>query len=432
LVDLQGTKGQPDKELGAMVEKLNSIGFDAVGKNEHIETHYYNKYKQKNLDLLNFYPVVDKESLRELILSNPDFGAYTPFNFLVYKTLDSKNDDNTWFGHLSASTMLDIIGEKDKETRTKFTAMVAKLDTLAHSELKPTQSKKLERVKALPTQGITKMVKKFKKPEDMETFVEDFIADHDMRFSKHHFIISGFIDLAFEYDDLDLAFDKYDAYKYGFLMAKARVSAAKAKLRLSEINLGYTKVRATISGYTGLKLIDVGNLVKPGTPLVKITQVNPIYAEFSVPDVDYLNKIKYLLQIKIHLILNGKEYKNEGKLDFKDVNIDEGTSTVKLRAIFTNKKRELMPGEFVRVKISGILAHSIIKIPQKALLQNALAKIVYVVKNGRVTVVPVKIVETVGNYFIVKGRLKQNDLVIIDNFFKIRPGMLVKVDKIIE
>ncbi|HIC78489.1 MAG TPA: hypothetical protein EYP02_04835, partial [Sulfurovum sp.] len=55
LVDLKGTKGLPDKELGAMVEKLSSIGFEAVGKNEHIEIHYNNKYKQKNLDLLNFY-----------------------------------------------------------------------------------------------------------------------------------------------------------------------------------------------------------------------------------------------------------------------------------------------------------------------------------------------------------------------------------------
>jgi len=55
---------------------------------------------------------------------------YTPFNFLVYKTLDKKNDDNTWYGHLAPDTMLDIIGEKDPKARASFTTMINKLDDL--------------------------------------------------------------------------------------------------------------------------------------------------------------------------------------------------------------------------------------------------------------------------------------------------------------
>lgn len=56
------------------------------------------------------------------------------------------------------------------------------------------------------------MVKKFEKTDDIETFVEDFVMDHDGRFSKHNFIIAGFIDFKFEYADMELEFDKYDAY----------------------------------------------------------------------------------------------------------------------------------------------------------------------------------------------------------------------------
>ena len=209
---LHATKGNKAQDVSKMMTKLGSIGFSTVAANTNIQNFYYQKFKEKNVEMISFFGMINKKDIRELILKNPDFGAYSPFNFLVYKTLDTKNDDNTWFGHLDASMMLDIIGEKDKDSRAKFTAMVSKLDKFANSQLKPTQSKKIERFKPLIANPLTKMVKKFKKPEDMETFIEDFITDHDMRFSKHKFIISGFIDLAFEYDDLDLDFEKYDAY----------------------------------------------------------------------------------------------------------------------------------------------------------------------------------------------------------------------------
>ncbi len=232
------------------------------------------------------------------------------------------------------------------------------------------------------------------------------------------------------FKDNVISVDKYDAYKYAYEMAKAEVDAAKARVKKAEINLNYTKVKATISGYTGTKFVDVGNYVVPGTPLVKITELNPLYAYFSVPDVDFF-KIKNLKDISVNLIVNGKLIKN-GKLDFKDVNIDEKTSTVKFRAIFDNSKQDLMPGEFVRVELKGFLNKRLIKIPQKALLQNALAKIVYVVKNGKVAVKEVKIGKTIGDYIVIKKGLKEGDLVIVDNFFKIRPGIPVKIDKIIK
>ncbi len=212
LANLHGTKGQPDKELGLMVKKLNSIGFDAVGKNEHIETHYYNKYKEKNLDLLNFYPVVDKELIRELLLANPDFGAYTPFNLLAFKKMAKDGGDMTWYGHLNADLMLNIIGEKDKANKKKFKDMVAKLDKLVIKEMKPTKEKILSFDGELPAKPLLKMVMKFDKPDDIEEFVEEFIMKHDGLFAKKEFIIAGFLDLKFEYGDMDLAFDKYDAY----------------------------------------------------------------------------------------------------------------------------------------------------------------------------------------------------------------------------
>jgi len=212
LADLHGTKGQPDKELGAMVKKLNTIGFEAVGKNEHIEMHYYNKYKEKNLDLLNFYPVVNKESMRELILANPDFGAYAPFNLLAFKKMAKDGGDTTWYGHLDADTMLKIIGEKNEANKKKFKDAVSKLDKLVIEQMKPTEEKKLTFDGDLPKQPLLKMVKKFERPDDLDDFIDDFIMKHDGLFAKKEFVIAGFLDLKFEYGDLNLPFDKYDAY----------------------------------------------------------------------------------------------------------------------------------------------------------------------------------------------------------------------------
>lgn len=210
--ELQGSEGNKEKEIDGIIKKLDTIGYSTVSANKNIQVHYYNKFQENNVEMLSFFSMVNKEKIRPLLLSNPDFGAYAPFNFLVYKTLDTQQDNNTWYGHLTANTMLDIMGIKSEENQKIFKSMVQSLDTLVHKELTPELSKKFEHTKSLPVNGLTKLVKKFEKPEDLETFVEDFIIDHDGRFAKHNFIIAGFIDFKFEYDDMDLDFDKYDAY----------------------------------------------------------------------------------------------------------------------------------------------------------------------------------------------------------------------------
>ncbi|HFQ62415.1 MAG TPA: hypothetical protein ENK39_09000 [Epsilonproteobacteria bacterium] len=210
--ELQGSEGNKEKEIDGLIKKLGTIGYSTVAANKNIQVHYYNKFQEKNVEMISFFGVVNKEKIRPLLLANPDFGAYAPFNFLVYKTLDTQSDNNTWYGHLAPDTMLDIIGSKNEDNRKAFKKMVGSLDMLVNKEMIPALSKKFEHTKPLPAHGLTKLVKKFDNTDDLETFVEDFISDHDGRFSKHDFIIAGFIDYKFEYEDMDLEFDKYDAY----------------------------------------------------------------------------------------------------------------------------------------------------------------------------------------------------------------------------
>lgn len=209
---LHGSEGNKEKEIDVLVKKFDSIGYSTVSVNKNIQTHYYNKFSEKNVEMISFISVLNKEKIRPLLLTNPDFGAYAPFNFLVYKTLDTQEDNNTWYGHLSTDIMLDIMGEKDEGNRKVFTEMVDSLDTLVKTEMKPKLSKKFEHTKSLPQNGLLKFVKKFEKTDDIEDFIDEFIMDYDGRFSKRGFIIAGFIDLKFEYDDMELEFDAYDAY----------------------------------------------------------------------------------------------------------------------------------------------------------------------------------------------------------------------------
>ncbi len=230
------------------------------------------------------------------------------------------------------------------------------------------------------------------------------------------------------FNDNATSVEKRDNAFYSYKIAGANVESARANLLKALITFNYTKVKAPISGFTGLKLIDTGNIVHNGTPLVTITDTNKIYAEFSIPDNEFIkyniDKIdKLTAVIKRNGIVIGK-----GKIDFKDVNINTNTATVQMRAIFENNRNLLHPGEFVRIILKGISLKNILEVPQQAVIQTAKGKIVFTVKNGKVNVVPVITGDTHKNNFIVEKGLKPGDVVIINNFFKIKPGIKVKID----
>jgi len=103
-----------------------------------------------------------------------------------------------------------------------------------------------------------------------------------------------------------------------------------------------------------------------------------------------------------------------------------------MRALFDNSDNLLMPGQFVRVLTNNIIQKNIITIPQKAVLQKPLGTIVFIADQGHVSVRPVVLGNVSGDKFIVAGGpLKSGDKVIVNNFFRLKPGGEVVVDKII-
>ena len=237
---------------------------------------------------------------------------------------------------------------------------------------------------------------------------------------------------AISQEDRDNALSSYE-------QSLAAVSLAKAELKQSSINLEYTKVKAPLSGITGLKKVDLGDLVSsnPSTPLVDITQNDKVYIDFSAPMSDY-KKIKNKLwningdKVEISLEVDGKILDKNGVVDFIDVNTNNQTAIVKMRAVIDNSDGYLMPGQFVRVITKNIVQSNVITIPQKALLQNPLGTIVFIEEKGHVAVRPVLVGNESGNNYIVAGGpLKSGDKVIVNNFFRLKPGGEVSVDKTI-
>ena len=234
--------------------------------------------------------------------------------------------------------------------------------------------------------------------------------------------------------------EKRDNALSSYQQSLAAVSLAKAQLKQARIDLGYTKVKAPISGVTSLKQVDVGNLVSydPPSKLVEITQKDRVFVEFSAPMSDYKKiknhiwSIKDNSNIKVQLEVDGKVLKKEGTVDFIDVNTNNKTAIVKMRAIFDNKDGYLMHGQFVRVITNNIIQKNIITIPQKAVLQNPLGTIVFIEDHGHVGVRPVVLGNVSEDKFVVAGGpLRSGDRVIINNFFRLKPGGEVLVDKTI-
>ena len=224
-----------------------------------------------------------------------------------------------------------------------------------------------------------------------------------------------------------------DAVFSAYNSALASLENAKANLKLAKINLNYTDVKAPISGITTIKKVDVGNYVTIGTPLVDIYNIEKIYLYFSLPESD-LEKLNNLYEVdgklKVDILKNHKVIAS-GFIDYKDKKIDKSTSTIQFRAVIDNKDKKLLPGDFVKVRFSNVYQKNVVLIPQKALLQNQKGMIVFVAENGKVAIRPIFSISEYKDKFIVKGLIKQGDKIIVNNFFKIRPGAKIVVDKTI-
>ena len=225
---------------------------------------------------------------------------------------------------------------------------------------------------------------------------------------------------------------EYDNSTSDKATALANLQQAQANLREAELNLSYTNVTAPIAGVSGRFQFSEGALVAANTSLLTtVVQITPIWVRFSLSD----SEVKALgghLDAKnvksVTLVLpDGTEYKQQGQINFSASQVDPKLGTQQLRASFGNADHQLLPGQFVRARISTGTRSGVYLIPQTAVLTGDQGKFVFVAekaKDGKTVaaVHPIKESGWQGQSWVVTDGLKEGDQVIADNLIKVRPG----------
>jgi len=229
---------------------------------------------------------------------------------------------------------------------------------------------------------------------------------------------------------------------------KASVEAAQAEVDAAELNLGYTQVRAPISGITSLETQSEGSLIVANSDsslLTTITQVNPIYVIFSAADTE-LYKLGSMIESgqisnprknedgsqarEVYASLtynNGTKYSEQGKFDFINPTVDEKTGTIKIRAVFPNPDKTILPGMFVRLNIKGLTRVNALVVPQEAVMQGAEGPILYRVNiHNQVEAVDVETgFTTPDGQWIIDSGLNAGDKVIVGGLMQLSVGQSV-------
>ncbi len=216
-------------------------------------------------------------------------------------------------------------------------------------------------------------------------------------------------------------------------LSAATLKAAEAKVREAELNLSYTNVNAPVAGVSGRAAKSEGSLIATGADslLTTINQVDPIWVRFSLSESDLTKlpggRLARNANPEIRLTLNdGRNLPAAGHLNFSASQIDPKLATLQLRAEFGNTRGELIPGQFVRVKLMAGQRDNVFLVPQIAIIQTESGYLVMALdREGKAQARPVKVGEWIGRDWIILEGLSRGDKVVVDNLLKIRPGSLI-------
>jgi len=224
--------------------------------------------------------------------------------------------------------------------------------------------------------------------------------------------------------------------------AEANVRAAEAALQSSRLNLGYTQVRAPVSGRVGRLEVTIGNLVPagPGAPvLTTLVSVNPIYASFDADEQVVTRALKDLsgpaatarnkLE-SIPVLMNtaaDAETPVRGKLQLVDNQVNAKSGTVRVRAVFDNVDGALIPGQFAHIRLGHATPTNALLINERAVGTDQSKKFVLVVgDDNKAAYREISLGAPVdGGLRIVTAGLKPNERIVVNGLQRIRPGSLV-------
>ena len=213
---------------------------------------------------------------------------------------------------------------------------------------------------------------------------------------------------------------------------EAACEAAAAQVKLAMENLADTEIYSPMSGQLGVDDVAVGTFVAAGTTtLVTVGSLDPIFAQFSISENEYLKFMTIQSSqaehnpIRVTITLSdGREYPFEGRIVETDRELANNTGSLTMKAIFPNQGGILMPGMFARVKMSGETVPNALLVPQRA-VQQLLGKsfVMCVGEDGKSVAKTVELGTQVGSYYIINSGITAQDTIVVEGLTNLREGV---------
>jgi multidrug efflux system membrane fusion protein len=213
---------------------------------------------------------------------------------------------------------------------------------------------------------------------------------------------------------------------------KGQIAADEAVMHSARLNLIYADIRAPFDGRTGTRLVDIGNLVQAAqaTSLVSITQIKPIYVNFTVPqDVNEEVRRNQTASPLVVIAYGGKDRElARGTLSVVDNQIETATGTLRLKATFENADERLWPGQFVNVRLQIETRVDAVTVPQRAVMQGSSGYFCYVMRaDGTAERRSIEIGAVQDGIAVIDSGVAPGDKVVIDGQFRLSDGARVRI-----
>jgi membrane fusion protein (multidrug efflux system) len=227
-------------------------------------------------------------------------------------------------------------------------------------------------------------------------------------------------------------------------VAKANIESAKANVSTAQINLGYTLIKAPVSGYIGRLEKKQGSLVAPAdvAALTQLSDVHDVHVYFSLGEKDFVafkeqypganlkDKLKNVPSVSL-LLADNTEYAKQGKIDIIDGQFDKNTGAITLRANFANPDGLLRSGNTGKIRLS--LSHKdALIVPESATIEMQDKVFVFTVgDSSKVKKQPIDIVGKSGDHYLVKDKegIKAGDQIVLEGIDKLQEGMVIQPQK---
>jgi multidrug efflux system membrane fusion protein len=216
---------------------------------------------------------------------------------------------------------------------------------------------------------------------------------------------------------------------------QSAIKADEALIEAAKVQLSYTRLTSPIDGVTGIRQIDVGNVIHPTDPngLVVVTQIEPISLIFTLPETDLPKIQQQQEKTKGPLTVLAYSQDNtikldEGTLGLVNNQIIQTTGSIQLKANFPNKAHRLWPGELVNARLLLDTRHDGLTVPASVVQQGQKGSYAYVINpNNTVEIRPVTVAQISEGQALIDSGLKANEQVVIDGQYKLQPGTNVTV-----